>query len=505
MALQVIGVAGDEPVLKAAAATDPCEPTYVTSEYPTTYPTTVLSTSAAPGGSTVTTTVNATVTAMATATTTVAPTACPIVPWLDGWRPKLGPVFNDPLGGYKAQTRIIHRVIKAINHAKKKSTIKIASYSLDRGDVLYALRKAYDRGVHVQVVVNKAVISGGTRSLQAKIGANPNKKSFVVACAGKCRKAGDGGNMHAKVYAFSRSGGAQYLMMMQSGNLTSKAVYRQWNDSYAVANDKGLWDKWSLMFKQMAHQKKTTKTRLSYTVYTHQYTWWFERSLHALSNQAITTTSELTSARYKTGLDPVVTRLKQIGCQAEDGYGKNGHTVVRIAAYAMFEVRGNALAKIIAAKKKAGCDIAVIMSVPGSGTYKMMTAAGVPVRSGDWMYAVRNPLTEDGLYGWGPLFYTHQKFMTLDGTWKGKSTKTVWTGSENWSAISFANEEVVITIHDDLDTYQKYFKHWNNLWSTNATHPIGYKPCFGPKSAPSVWSSSVKGANCKPPADLSYE
>ncbi|MFT4289071.1 phospholipase D-like domain-containing protein [Nocardioides sp.] len=426
---------------------------------------------------------------------------CPIVPWLDGWRPKLGPVFNNPLGGYKAQTRIIHRVIKAINHAKKKSTIKIASYSLDRGDVLRALGRAHHRGVRVQVVVNRAVMSSGTRALQRILGANPNKKSFVIACAGKCRKAGSGGNMHAKVYAFSRSGGAQYLMIAQSGNLTSKAVYRQWNDSYAVANDKGLWDTWSLMFDQMAHQKKTTKTRLTYTVWSGQYSWWFERSLNSLTRQ-LEVTADLISARYKTGLDPVARRLKQIGCQAEDGYGKNGHTVVRIAAYAMFQVRGDALARIIARKKRAGCNIKVIMSVPGTHTYKIMTGAGIPVRSGDWMYAVRNPLTEDGLYGWGPLFYTHQKFMTLDGTWKGKSTKTVWTGSENWSAISFANEEVVLTIHDDLDTYQKYFKHWNNLWNGKATHPIGYHPTFGPRSAPKKWSHSVKGADSHAPAQV---
>jgi len=87
------------------------------------------------------------------------------VGWLPGWRPKRGVVFNDPLRGPKHQKAIVTRLIKLINHTRRNSVIRIAVYSLDRGDVLYALRKAHARSVRVQVVVNAAVLSNGTRSL----------------------------------------------------------------------------------------------------------------------------------------------------------------------------------------------------------------------------------------------------------------------------------------------------------------------------------------------------
>jgi phosphatidylserine/phosphatidylglycerophosphate/cardiolipin synthase-like enzyme len=399
------------------------------------------------------------------------------VAWLPGWRPKLGPVFNNPLGSSKKQRAILIRLIRAINHAPRGSQIRIAVYSFDRADVLGALRKARKRGVNVQVIVNRSVMSSGARSLQKKLGKNPNRKNFVIACSGRCRKKGDGGNMHSKVYTFSRSGGARYLVITGSGNLTSKGVYRQWNDSYAIANDKRLYDTWANMFNQMAHQKLRGARRLSYTTTTGGYNYTFQRTLAAQNKQF--STSQVSLARYRASADPAWRRIGKVSCNAPKGYGVNGHTVIRIAIYGMFKARGEALAKALVRKKKQGCNIRIIMSVPGGHTYKMMERAGIPLRSGDWEFAERNAAEEDGISGWGPRFYSHLKFMAINGVYAGKPTKTVWTGSENWDALSFANEEVILTIND-ASVYNTYLGHWSWMWNGRSTHKMGTQPLGGP-------------------------
>jgi hypothetical protein len=434
LAPQAVEVAGSSPVSRAAAAVDPCTPQ---------------------AGR--------------------LPANC--VAWLPGWRPQLGPVFNNPLGKPAAQKAIVIRLVKAINHAKRGSVIRIAVYSFDRSDVLSALRRARKRGVFVQVIVNKSVLSGGVQSLQDKLGHNPNKNNFVIACDGRCRKKGSGGNMHAKVYTFSRTGGAQYLVITGSGNMTSKGVYRQWNDSYAVAGDKALYDTWGLMFRQMAHQRQTTARRLSYTTSSQDYNYMFQRSLASQGYQV--SSSETTTSRYAASADPAWRRIQQVSCVAPKGYGIEGHTVIRIAMYGMFKARGEGLAKALVRKRQQGCDIKMIMSVPGGKTYKMLQKAGIALRSADWEFAERVAQEEDGISGWGPRFYSHLKFMAINGTYAGKPTRTVWTGSENWDSLSFANEEVVLTIND-ASVYRAYVDQWNSMWSGRATHRMGVQPLKAP-------------------------
>lgn len=431
---QAVEVSGSHPVARASAAVDPCAPR---------------------GGA--------------------LPANC--VPWQRGWRPRLGPVFNNPLGSAKQQKAIVNRLIQAINHTRRGATIRIAVYSFDRGDILSALRKARKRGVRVQVIVNKSVLSNGVRSLQKQLGSNPNKRNFVVACSGRCRHKGDGGNMHAKVYTFSRTGGAQYLVITGSGNLTSKGVYRQWNDSYAVANDKRLYDTWAAMFGQMAHQRVRGPRRLSYTTTTGGYNYTFQRSLASQNNQVAS--SETTASRYRANADPAWKRIQQVSCAAPRGFGVSGRTAIRIAMYGMFKARGEALAKALVKKKKQGCDIKVIMSVPGGHTYKLMQRAGIPLRSADWDFAERIAEEEDGISGFGPRFYSHLKFMAINGVYQGRPTRTVWTGSENWDALSFANEEFVLTINDS-SVYRAYLNKWNAMWKGRATHTMGIKPLRRP-------------------------
>jgi hypothetical protein len=410
----------------------------------------------------------------AAATAASAPADPGLLAPLPGWKPSLRPIFNDP--GRKGSKLIVRRVLKAIRHTRKGETIRIATYSFDRGDVAAALRSAHKRGVRVQVIVNQHTSSGVVYSLQKTLGKNPHRNNFVVTCAGRCRGKGDGGNQHLKIYSFSRTGGARDVLIGSSGNLTSKAVYRQWNDSWAIAYDPKIYDAWVGFFKQMKVQKQKGR-RVVYTAQPNvqnPYSLWLQKT-------SPTSTAASTAPVARAGAsDPVVKRINAVGCKTGGGYGDgHGHTRVRIMEYALYGNRGNSIAAAIAQLKRRGCDVMVIGSVFSKQAIGIMQRSGVPIRMADWSFAERVPEEEDGLKGFGPRFYAHYKAMIVSGSWSKQRTKSVWTGSENWSGISFANEEVIVKFSDPA-YYNAYYAQFNKLWKGRATHKAGIEPTYGP-------------------------
>jgi phosphatidylserine/phosphatidylglycerophosphate/cardiolipin synthase-like enzyme len=402
-----------------------------------------------------------------------AEAAAPVLlPPLPGWKPALGPIFNEP--GRKRSRAILNRVLRAINHTPRGETIRITTYSLDRGEIIGALRRARGRGVRVQVIVNKHTSSGLVFSLQRRLGHNPRKGSFVVTCPGRCRAPGDGGNQHAKVFSFTRTGGTRALIIGSSGNLTSKAVYRQWNDSWAIAYDPKIFATWVGFFNQMKFQKQRG-ARVVANVQAgvqHPYSVWLQRTSASAA--------QLPAARAASQ-DNVVRRLRSVGCKTRQGYGTpDGRTIVRIMEYAVYGQRGVTIAKEIAKLKHAGCDVMVIGSVFSKQVKGIIQRAGIPLRMADWSFAQRDPAMEDGIGGWGPRFYAHYKEMAVDGSFEREPTKSVWTGSENWSGISFANEEIIVRFTDP-GYYRAYNKQFNKLWRGRATHRASLEPTYGPR------------------------
>jgi hypothetical protein len=410
----------------------------------------------------------------------VAATAAPaaLLAPLPGWLPSLRPMFNDP--GHKGSRVIIRRVLQAIRHTPRGETIRIATYSLDLPEVTHALRMARRRGVHVQVIVNKHTSSGWVFGLQRAFGKNPHRANFVVTCPGRCRAPGHGGNQHMKIASFTRTGGARDVIIGSSGNFTSKATYRQWNDSWAIAYDPKVFNAWVAFFNQMKIQRQRGPRGILTTSQSgvrHPYSLWLQRTTGATT---ATATPAPAPAARRSGGDPVVRRINDVGCRTRPGYGTaDGRTIVRITEYAVFKGRGVRVAHAIAGLKRRGCDVMVIGSVFSRPVIGILRRAGVPLRMGDWRFANRNPAEEDGLSGWGPRFYVHFKEMAVNGSFRGQPTKSVWTGSENWSAISFANEEVVVRFTDP-GYYTAYTRQFGKLWRGRATHRAGIDPTGGP-------------------------
>lgn len=372
------------------------------------------------------------------------------------WRPTPGVAFNLPRGSKAQRSRLIRQVKAAINHAPKGSYIKFAMYSFDRRDVANALIKAHNRGVHVQMVVNDNWTSTQTRRLRRELGTNRWKKNFVVICHKSCR--GKGGNIHLKVYSFSQTGAATKVLMAGSSNLTDRAVNLQWNDQLTIVDHPALFDLFQKIFVQLKRDRRVRPRQVSFA----------EPGFDATFYKQLGIGVSARNRHVRPVNDPVWQRLNRVNCTAPAGYGVNGHTSLRITMYGWNHYRGIYLAKKVAALKRQGCDISVIVSVPWSDVVRILIDNHIPTKSAD--YQINMELEE----GKRVNFYSHLKVMALNGSYAGQGTKSIWTGSENWSPLSFINDELVI--HTTSPTiYDKYRQHFDYMWN-GFTHPVGVRP-----------------------------
>lgn len=389
------------------------------------------------------------------------------------YTPRTGVVFNNPMvpGG---ANRIVSHVRRSIDAAPRNSIIRIAAYSFDRRDVADALLRACrNRNVTVQIVLNDNFVSRPTRRMRRVLGRsmkprwndachkvrkpkNPRKHpeirpyqepSYVRICHAACRMGGEFGNQHMKFYLFSKAGKAKNVVMFGSANLTGYAAHVHWNDLF-TARSRSLFDSYSKIFHELARDKRIKKT---YRVY-----------------QSRDLVTEFGAKRNAKGArDPIMRRLAQVSCAAKSGTGVSGRTAIRISMYGWRGSRGLYLARRVADLSRAGCNIAVLVSGASGPVLGALRAGGVRMRSASL------DLDDDKLTGFeetGWEHFTHEKWMSLNGTWAGKGQRVVWTGSENWSRVSFLNDEMTVKI-PRAGVYTSYVQHFDYLWA-NWSRPL---------------------------------
>lgn len=381
------------------------------------------------------------------------------------WEPDTGPMFNNPMGNRVAQDRTMVHVRRAINHAPKKSLIRIATYSLDREDITRALLKACKRRVAVQLVLNDNWTSGQTRTMRSKFGTNidphfgdgcnprdPKKfaepwpyPSFVKICAGACRINRPLGNQHMKFFLFSQTGKARDVVMVGSTNLTGYAARTHWNDLFTMNNRPASYQGYSTIFRELAMDVPVVEPNV------------------LVVDGDITSEFGAIVPRIRKENDPLWLRLNQVDCRAPAGYGQRRRTVVRVMMYAWVGDRGQYLAEKSARLDRAGCVVRVILSGAGSRVKKILRRGGVQMRSAD-LDTDRDKETGFDDTPWE--HFTHEKWMSLNGTYAGAPLRVVWTGSENWSDKSEVNDEVTITI-PRRRAHQVYANHFERLWKRN--------------------------------------
>ena len=69
--------------------------------------------------------------------------------------------------------------------------------------------------------------------------------------------------------------------------------------------------------------------------------------------------------------------------------------------------------------------------------------------------------------------------LAVNGTYRQKPTHTIWTGSKNWSTMSFRNDELTLQLNN-IGIYRKYRDQFNKMWNGWETHRMGIRPTCGP-------------------------
>lgn len=378
------------------------------------------------------------------------------------WQPDEGPMFNNPIAKRKAQDRTMVHIRRAINRSPRHSLIRIATYSLDRRDITKALLKACKRKVAVQLVLNDNWTSGQTRSMRQSFGTNidphfgdgchprdPEKfaepypyPSFVKICQGACRVNRPLGNQHIKFFLFSQTGKAHDVVMLGSTNLTDYAARVHWNDLFTMNDRPVTYAAYSTIHRQLAMDVPVAEPYV------------------------IVVDGDLTSEfgpivpRIEKENDPIWLRLNQVDCRTSAGFGQHRRSVIRVMMYAWVGQRGQYLARKAADLDRKGCVVRAILSGAGTVVKRTLRRGGVQMRSAD-LDTDRDKETGFDDTPWE--HFTHEKWMTLNGTYGGAPLRVVWTGSENWSDKSEVNDEVTLTI-PRRGAHKAYAQHFETLW-----------------------------------------
>ena len=151
--------------------------------------------------------------------------------------------------------------------------------------------------------------------------------------------------------------------------------------------------------------------------------------------------------------DVVLDMLSKIQCLTPNGNGGQTRTHLVLSMHTMRGARGNYLASAIRDKWAQGCDFRVSYGLIGFKTKQILgasTARGrIPLRSTGLDYHPDDDfdLNMDGEDDVILDYYTHQKYLVIQGTYNGvPNTNMVLTGSSNWASLGTAEDEVFFTI-----------------------------------------------------------
>lgn len=356
------------------------------------------------------------------------------------YTPTTGAIFNRPVGTEAEQRAIFRHVNNTIDATPSGATIRFAVYSFAEKATATKLIAAHQRGVNVQLIFNDHQVYEQERRLQNALGKNPNRRSFAMFCTGSCR--GTKGQMHQKVFLFSKAGQAQNVVMVGSNNMTRNNAVNQWSDIYTVVDDPALYFTYSGVFEQMKADQPQLRPYIAAQVNGYHPEFY-------------------PYPRVSQENDPLYQALSGITCVgAAEGYGapttvdSDGDgvmdrvTVLRISQHAWNGDRGRYLAVKVAELKNAGCDVKVLYGVGiGSVVKNILERNDVPMSNG----RVKGK-------------HTHQKTFFLSGVYEGNPAAThVWNGSHNWSDGALRRDDVVLEVATP-EAYDQYYANFEDIW-----------------------------------------
>ena len=391
------------------------------------------------------------------------------------WEAPSGPFFNDP-HRKEGQFRIERRIVDTIKHTPRGSYIRIAVYSFDRVNVADALIAAYRRGVKVQILLNDHWDTGAMKKIRNVIGTDRTAKSFIYKCKKSCRSAANEyNNLHSKLYLFSQAGKTEDVIATGSHNLTRNAAIHQWNDLYFMSGEHEIFRQFVGLFNDMKNDYNTRQDPLLFCGVptgavcddsVDKHTVWAFPRVSGPKN------------------DLVIDTLDKVQCLTPDAEGNVVRTKLALSMHTMRGNRGDYLAAAIRKKWAQGCDVRVMFGLIGYHTKGVIAAptprGRIPLRSTGLDYNLDDDfdLNSDGVDDLILDYYSHQKYLVIQGTYNGiPGTEMVITGSSNWASLSTANDEIWLTIRG-ARVAKKYLGNYNYQWNNTRNSRNAYTTSY---------------------------
>ena len=254
-------------------------------------------------------------------------------------------------------------------------------------------------------------------------------QSYVTQCDGSCR--GGRGQMHAKFYAFSRTGTADDVVMVSSSNLNAGGALRGWNDLYAMKRVPQTFAFYEQIHDEMGRDRRVEQ---SY------------RSLR--EGPYVSRMFPMQNATKAT--DPALQDLNKIRCSSAFG-----RTKIYISMFYWQGVRGDYIADRVLQLARQGCRVSIIMGAPSRAIAQRLREAARANRIELWDSRVFNAKRE-------LIVRTHHKYTLVKGTYAGdNSAHLVMTGSANWGHGSLDKSDDN-TLNIELGSaYLEYLGNWN--------------------------------------------
>jgi phosphatidylserine/phosphatidylglycerophosphate/cardiolipin synthase-like enzyme len=359
-----------------------------------------------------------------------------------------GSKFNDPEDP-AAQMAVMGPIIDSINGAGCGQTVRVAMFSISDGEpgpaFAAALVAAHQRGVIVKVLMDRHSDNATWQSLVTELGNDPKASSFAALCPGGCLSHYSGSYLHAKYYMFSGGGDANRTVTLSSANPTDAQVSTAWNSSQTVKGNVAFYN--------------------SYVKY-----------FTAMSKGAVNGPGPLSSGYYDTTNGASARRLSPPAYQWPRTRSKNDAWIdllgnVKAPAeinVAMFEWSAHGSPggpNYLQLPKKL-----VSLAATGVKIHILMTASQVDDSVQAYLAAHPKNIdvhdTSHGRDGNGnALHYTHDKYMTISGTYAGvKNTKLVVAGSANWTInASWHNDETDVKLTGSA-AYEGFLTDWQRQY-----------------------------------------
>lgn len=330
-------------------------------------------------------------------------------------------VFGDPWTRDEPRRHaVVRSALRLIEETPAGETLMVSVFNMTYPGFGDALVEAHDRGVRVRVLVNAEHVKGERyRVLRRELGDDRRAKSWFVVRDGGIR-------MHSKFVLASRSGGADHVVWMSSGNMTLASGRQQANEALTITGDKELYDFFAEQLGLMA--KGVTDPR-------------------RLARTATTPTARVQTFPLPEGgreNDPVAALLDDITCVTP-----GGRTVVRLAQLFLTDER-IWLAERLRELKAAGCDVRVVGYL-----HVWVDAPDLLVQPGPGQIDLRASARRA----------LHTKITTIDGfDGDGRPLKVLMSGSHNLTGRALTrtskgvNDEFSIQVWDPatVDTYSAW-------------------------------------------------